>query len=107
VPKADEIVEAARQNEDSASAELTASQARTRAIIIAVGLAVVSLGFGFSWLIGHKVVVRLTALRNRMLALANGDLKSPLPPAANDEIGRMRRRWRYFARRQLRWRRPI
>jgi signal transduction histidine kinase len=89
VPKADEIVEAARQNEDSASAELTASQARTRAIIIAVGLAVVSLGFGFSWLIGHKVVVRLTALRNRMLALANGDLKSPLPPAANDEIGRM------------------
>jgi adenylate cyclase len=89
LPRADQIIEAARQSEDSASAELTASQSRTRAIIIAVGLAVVSLGFGLSWLIGHNIVARLTALRNRMLALANGDLKSPLPPGSPDEIGRM------------------
>jgi adenylate cyclase len=89
LPRADQIIEAARQSGDSASAILAASQVRTRATIIAVGLAMVGLGLGFSWLIGHNIVARLSALRKRMLTLASGDLKSPLPPGTPDEIGRM------------------
>src|SRR5438552_6590090 len=89
LPRADQIIEAAQQAADSASATLVASRARTRTIIIAFSLAVVGLGLALSWLIGHNIVARLTALRNRMLTLASGDVKSPLPPGAPDEIGRM------------------
>jgi adenylate cyclase len=89
LPRADKIIEAARQSEANALAELATSQARTRALIIGVVLAVGSIGFGFSWIIGRYIVARLTALRNRMLTLAAGDLKSPLPDVGKDEIGRM------------------
>ncbi len=42
------------------------------------------------WLyVGRNIVARLTALSERTLALANGDLQSPLPAAGPDEIGRM------------------
>jgi signal transduction histidine kinase/CheY-like chemotaxis protein len=42
------------------------------------------------WLyVGRNIVARLTALSERMLTLAKGDLKSPLPQGGTDEIGRM------------------
>jgi len=42
------------------------------------------------WLyVGRNIVARLTALSERMLALAQGDLKSSLPQGGTDEIGRM------------------
>ena len=42
------------------------------------------------WLyVGRNIVARLTALSERTLALANGDLQSPLPAGGPDEIGRM------------------
>jgi adenylate cyclase len=42
------------------------------------------------WLyVGRNIVARLTALSDRMLTLARGDLKSPLPKGGTDEIGRM------------------
>jgi signal transduction histidine kinase/CheY-like chemotaxis protein/methyl-accepting chemotaxis protein len=42
------------------------------------------------WLyVGRNIVARLTALSDRMLTLAKGDLKSPLPQGGTDEIGRM------------------
>jgi adenylate cyclase len=42
------------------------------------------------WLyVGRNIVARLTALSDRMLTLARGDLKSPLPQGGTDEIGRM------------------
>src|ERR1039458_9406881 len=39
--------------------------------------------------VGRNIVARLTALSERMLTLAQGDLKSPLPHGGTDEIGRM------------------
>ena len=39
--------------------------------------------------VGRNIVGRLTALSDRMLTLAAGDLKSPLPSGGTDEIGRM------------------
>ena len=42
------------------------------------------------WLyVGRNLIARLTALSERMLTLAKGDLKSPLPDGGFDEIGRM------------------
>src|SRR6516225_9127704 len=42
------------------------------------------------WLyVGRNIVARLTALSDRMLTLAQGDLKSSLPQGGTDEIGRM------------------
>src|SRR6516165_10623152 len=42
------------------------------------------------WLyVGRNIVARLTALSERMLTLAQGDLKSSLPQGGTDEIGRM------------------
>ena len=42
------------------------------------------------WLyVGRNIVARLRALSERMLTLAQGDLKSPLPQGGTDEIGRM------------------
>jgi signal transduction histidine kinase len=42
------------------------------------------------WLyVGRNIIARLTALSARMLTLAQGDLKSPLPKGGTDEIGRM------------------
>jgi adenylate cyclase len=57
-------------------------------------LAVVALSLICSALIGwfyvgRNIVGRLTALSDRMLTLAKGDLKSPLPQGGTDEIGRM------------------
>lgn len=44
------------------------------------------------WLyVGRNLIARLTSLSQRMLALAAGDLRSPLPPSGNDEIGQMAR----------------
>jgi signal transduction histidine kinase/CheY-like chemotaxis protein len=42
------------------------------------------------WLyVGRNIVARLTALSDRMLTLAQGDLKSSLPQGGTDEIGSM------------------
>src|SRR6516162_3104527 len=49
------------------------------------------------WLyVGRNIVARLTALSARMLTLAQGDLKSPLPQGGTDEIGRMAEALRVF-----------
>ena len=44
------------------------------------------------WLyVDRNLLARLRALSNSMLAIAGGDLRTPLPAASSDEIGRMAR----------------
>src|SRR6516165_5080181 len=58
-------------------------------LIIAVVLSLAS-SILIVWLyVGRDLIARLTALSDRMLTLAGGDLKSPLPFGGTDEIGRM------------------
>src|SRR5712691_9432815 len=58
-------------------------------LLAVVALSLISSGL-IVWLyVGRNIVARLTALSDRMLALARGDLKSPLPQGGTDEIGRM------------------
>jgi methyl-accepting chemotaxis protein len=92
LPRADEIIDRARQTAEEASAGLTASQARTRAGIIAVGIAMVALGLGFSWLIGRSITNPLNGLAGVMKRLAAGDTSARIPAIhARDEIGEMAR----------------
>ena len=74
LPRADEIIERARADRGSGvDRRSTASQARTRTGIIAVGIAMVALGLGFSWLIGRSITRPLNGLAGVMKRLAAGD----------------------------------
>jgi HAMP domain-containing protein len=92
MPRADEIIDSARQTAAKASSGLIASQGRTRTGIIAVGIAMVALGLGFSWLIGRSITFPLHDLADVMKRLANGDTSARIPATeAHDEIGEMAR----------------
>jgi methyl-accepting chemotaxis protein len=92
LPRADEIIERARQTAKDASAGLTASQSHTRTGIIAVGIAIMALGLGLSWLIGRSISYPLTGLAGVMRQLADGDTSARIPATrARDEIGEMAR----------------
>jgi methyl-accepting chemotaxis protein len=90
--RADEIIARARQTAEAASSGLSASQAGTRSGIIAVGIAMVVLGLGFSWLIGRSITRPLNGLVSVMKQLAAGDTSARIPATqARDEIGEMAR----------------
>jgi len=92
LPRADEIIERARQTAEEASSGLTASQAHTRTGIIVVGIAMVAFGLGFSWLIGRSITQPLHGLAGVMQQLAAGDTSARIPATnARDEIGEMAR----------------
>ena len=92
LPRADEIIERARQTAEEASSGLTASQAHTRSGIIVVGIAMVAFGLGFSWLIGRSITRPLNGLAGVMQQLAAGDTSARIPATtARDEIGEMAR----------------
>jgi len=92
LPQADEIINRARQTADAASSGLATSLARTRSGIIAVGIAMVALGLGFSWLIGRSITRPLNGLAGVMKQLADGDTGARIPAThARDEIGEMAR----------------
>ena len=61
----------------------------TWVVVLAVILSLIS-SVMIVWLyVGRNLIHRLTALSDRMLALARGDLQSPLPHGGSDEIGQM------------------
>jgi methyl-accepting chemotaxis protein len=91
-PRADNIIERARQTANAAASGLIVSQTHTRTGIIAVGIAMVALGLGFSWLIGRSITRPLNGLADVMKRLANGDTSARIPATkAHDEIGEMAR----------------
>jgi methyl-accepting chemotaxis protein len=92
LPRADAIIASANDTAAHASAALSASQASTRTGIIAVGVAMVALGLGFSWLIGRSITRPLNGLAGVMKRLADGDTTARIPATqAHDEIGEMAR----------------
>jgi methyl-accepting chemotaxis protein len=92
LPRADEIIDWARGKAAAATSQLGTSQSRTRTGIIAVGIAMVALGLGFSWLIGRSITRPLNGLAGVMKRLADGDTTARIPATqAPDEIGEMAR----------------
>ncbi|MEP7030240.1 MAG: HAMP domain-containing methyl-accepting chemotaxis protein [Pseudolabrys sp.] len=92
LPRADAIIQSAYLAASQASDGLSASQSRTRNGIIFVGVAMVALGLGFSWLIGRSITRPLNGLADVMKRLAAGDTTARIPAThARDEIGVMAR----------------
>ena len=92
LPRADDIITIANSTAARATTVLESSQASTRFGIISVGVAMVALGLGFSWLIGRSVTGPLNGLAAVMKRLAAGDTAARIPAThARDEIGDMAR----------------
>jgi methyl-accepting chemotaxis protein len=92
MPAADDIILTAVEGANRASAELAASQKRTRLTIISVGVAAVLIGLAFSYLIGRSITGPLGGLVGAMKRLAAGDTSAKIPATQmRDEIGEMSR----------------
>ncbi len=92
LPQADDIITRARETANRAAARLAAAQARTRTGILAIGVLMVVLGLGFSFLIGLSITRPLNGLVRAMKRLAEGDTDGRIPATnARDEIGDMAR----------------
>ena len=80
-------------NSDIEKANLQAATIKALNRNILIGIAALSLvsSFLIVWLyVGRNLIARLTALSDSMLAIAEGNLRTPLPePGSDDEIGRM------------------
>jgi adenylate cyclase len=86
----DSLVTGARKEiNDANAAALSVVNFSTLAVIVAVVLSLVSSTL-IVWLyVGRNLIARLRELSDRTFALAAGDLRSPLPPGGDDEIGHM------------------
>jgi methyl-accepting chemotaxis protein len=92
LPQADAITDGARNTSEAATSSLVVALSRTRDGIIAVGVTMVLLGIGFSWLIGRSITRPLNGLATAMKHLAAGDTTARIPATkAHDEIGEMAR----------------
>jgi methyl-accepting chemotaxis protein len=92
LPRADVIITSANGTAERAAEALATSQRQTRNGIIMVGIAMVALGLGFSWLIGRSITRPLNSLADVMKRLADGDTSARIPAThARDEIGEMAR----------------
>jgi methyl-accepting chemotaxis protein len=92
LPRADDIIAVANGTAARAATVLTSSQDSTRFGIISVGIAMVAIGLGFSWLIGRSITRPLGGLAAVMKRLAAGDTGARIPAThARDEIGEMAR----------------
>jgi methyl-accepting chemotaxis protein len=92
LPRADTIIEAAQQRAVGASAALSASQSRTRNIIVSVGCAAAVIGLSLSWWIGRGLTRPLNGLGRAMQRLADGDTSAEIPAThLHHEIGAMAR----------------
>jgi len=89
--RVDFLVKSANSDIEKANFQAAAIQTLNRNILI--GLAALSLvsSILIVWLyVGRNLIARLTALSDSMLAIAQGNLRAPLPePGSGDEIGRM------------------
>jgi methyl-accepting chemotaxis protein len=92
LPEADKIIAAAQERRNLASEALSASQRRTKIIILWVGCAAVFIGLCFSWWIGRSITRPLSGLAEAMKRLAARDTTAKIPATeAKDELGEMAR----------------
>jgi methyl-accepting chemotaxis protein len=92
LPRADAIIISANDAAQHAARTLAASQSATRDGIILVGMVMVALCVGFSWLVGRSITRPLDGLADVMKRLAGGDTSARIPAThARDEIGGMAR----------------
>ena len=85
------LVQSANADMEKANLQAAAIQKVNRNILIGIASLSLASSFLIVWLyVGRNLISRLTALSDSMLAIAEGNLRSPLPePGSGDEIGRM------------------
>jgi len=92
LPAADEIIASSGQKATAAAEEVSASQERTKLLIIGIGFAIVGIGLVLNWFIGRGITKPLHRLSGAMERLATGDTGVDIPATdAQGEIGRMAR----------------
>ena len=92
LPAADEIIAAAGQKATDAADGVAASQARTKLLIIGIGVAIAGIGLLLNFFIGRGITKPLHRLSGAMKLLATGDTSVDIPATeARDEIGAMAR----------------
>jgi methyl-accepting chemotaxis protein len=92
LPEADKIIARAQERAGVAASALTDSRARTRWIMIWVGIGAVLIGLVCSWGIGRSITRPLEGLAAVMKRLAEGDRSASIPAThSRDEIGAMAR----------------
>jgi len=92
LPVADEIIASAGRKAAQAAEDVATSQAQTKMLIIAIGIAVVCIGWLLSWFISRSITRPLAKLSGAMEQLATGDTSVDIPATdAKDEIGTMAR----------------
>lgn len=89
--RVDYLVNNATQDIDTAHDQAVMLQNLNRNILIGVAALSLISSLLIVWLyVGRNLIARLTALSDSMLAIADGNLRAPLPdPGSKDEIGRM------------------
>ena len=93
----DQLVAAAKADIAVAGVEAKDVQRLSTGVLAAVVLASLLSSALIVWLyVDRNLVRRLTGLAKSMLSIANGELKTPLPAAGPDEIGRMAEALRVF-----------
>ncbi len=86
----DRLVGTAKGDIDMANTEALSVQRYGTGILIAVVVLSLACSALIVWLyVGRNLIRRLTGLSDSMLAIADGNLKTQLPPGGVDEIGRM------------------
>jgi methyl-accepting chemotaxis protein len=92
LPAADEIIASAGRKSAQAAEDVATSQQQTKMLIIAIGIAVVCVGWLLSWFISRSITKPLARLSGAMEQLATGDTSVDIPATdAKDEIGTMAR----------------
>jgi methyl-accepting chemotaxis protein len=92
LPEADKIIATAQMSASTAAGALEMSRARTRCIIVWVGIGAALIGLACSWAIGRSITRPLEGLAGVMKRLADGDTSARIPAThARDEIGAMAR----------------
>src|SRR5262249_39083333 len=88
--RVDDLVENAKQDITGANVAALSVVKWSSWILTAVVILSLASSLLIVWLyVGRNIIARLKALSDRMLTLAAGDLKSPLPAGGTDEVGRM------------------
>ncbi len=87
----DRLADAAKQDIGAANQEAVAAQRLGSGVLIGIVLLSLLSSALIVWLyVGRNLIARLTALSDSMLAIARGNLRTPLPPpSGQDEIARM------------------
>lgn len=89
--RVDYLVNHANEEIEKANHQAVAIQKLNRNILIGVVVLSIISSLLIVWLyVDRNLIARLTALSDSMLAIAEGNLRTPLPdPGSSDEIGRM------------------